>query len=97
MGAPVMISTAWPAASVPGEALAGAHLADDFELSGQIDGAHRVTVAHTPRQGRGIAVGRGIFGQHAPGRPPQRNLLDGGEGAPAAHVAQNGLASIHKG
>ena len=85
-----------PGGDFAGEPLAGAHLADDFQLARQIDGAHRVAVADGARQRRGIAVGRDIFRQHAPGGLRKRNLLDGGERPPAAHVPQNGLASIHK-
>ena len=85
-----------PRGDLPGEALAGAHLADDFQLSRQIDGAHRIAVAHRARHRRGIAIRRGVRREHAPGGLREGNFLDGGMGAPLAHGAENGFASIHK-
>jgi hypothetical protein len=53
-------------------------------------------VERRQRQRRGIAIGCSIFRQYAPGGVRKRNILDGWERSPAAHVPQNGLASIHK-
>ena len=80
----------------PFEAPAGAHLADDLELSRQIDGAHGIAVAHGARDGGGIAVGFGVRREHAPGGIGEGNFLDGRLDAALAHGAENGFAGIHK-
>ena len=85
-----------PRGELSGEALAGAHFADDLELSGQIDGAHRVAVADGSRHRGRIAVRGDILREHASGGIGKGNLLDGGLGAPLAHGAENGFASIRK-
>ena len=82
---------------VAGKTFAGADFADDFELPGQIGGAHRVAVADGARQRGGIAVGGDIFGQHAPGGLEQAEVSStAGACAPRAHRAEHGFASLEK-
>ncbi len=85
-----------PFGELSGETLARAHFPDNLELSRQIDGAHRVAVAHRSRNRGRIAVRGGVRREHAPGGIRKGNLLDRGLGAPLAHSAENGFASIHK-
>ena len=86
-----------PRGELPGETLAGAHLADDFKAAGKIDRAHGVPVAHRPRKRGRIAVCRGVAGKNAPGGFDQGDLFYGRKGAPVAHGAEYGFASIGKG
>jgi hypothetical protein len=82
---------------LPGETLAGAHLADDFEAAGQIGRAHGIPVAHRPCKRGRIAIGRGIGGKYAPRGFTERDLFYGRRGAPVAHGAEDSFASICKG
>ena len=96
MGAPVMISTAWRGPTVPGEALAGAHFADDLQLAGNVGGADGVSIAHRAGDGRRIAIRGDVFGQHASRRGHEGNLFDGGSGTRATHGADHGFARFGK-
>ena len=53
IGAPVMISTAWPGATAPSKLLAGPHLADHLEGGRQIDRAQRAYPSRTERASAG--------------------------------------------
>ena len=66
------------------EALAGADFTDDFQIAGQIDGAHRVSVAHRTCDGGIVAVRRDGLGQDAPGSGFQRDAFGGRHGARGA-------------
>ena len=76
------------------EALAGAHLANDLQLAGQVDGAHGITVANRAGRGRDVAVGCDVFGQQASGGGFQARLFDGWDRARCAYVGEDGLASL---
>ena len=78
------------------EALAGAHLADDLQLAGQVGGTHGITVANRAGHGGDVAVGGDVFGQHASGGRFQAGLFDGGDRARGAYGRENGLAGLGK-
>jgi hypothetical protein len=81
----------------PGETLAGAHFTDDFEAAGEIDRAHGIPITHRPRERGRVSVRLGVAGKNAPGGICQGDLLYGWKGAPVAHGAEYGFASIGKG
>lgn len=86
-----------PHGELPGKTLAGAHLADDFKAAGKIDRAHGVPVTHRPCKCGRIAVCLGVTRKNAAGGFDQWDLFYGRNGAPVAHGAEYGFASIGKG
>ena len=68
-----------------GEALPGAHFADDQQFARQVGGAHSVAVAHGAGERGGVAVGGDVFGQHAAGRGVERDCFRLGGGTRGAH------------
>ena len=85
---------ALPGPTTPAKRSRCGHLADDFQLAGQVGGAHRIPVANRAGGGGHVPVGSGVFGQHAPGGRFQGHLFNGGGSARGAYGRENGLAGL---
>ena len=76
--------------------LAGADLSDHLQLAGQVARADCVPIPDGTSDGRRIAVGGDILGEHAAGRLPQLDGLAGWEVARAANLGKHALARLRE-